>query len=179
MDEDLEIELQLSHKDLLDQFQRGTEERLAELGITLGAKTQCTKCGVLKPKSEFYEDKTKASGRQSSCKCCRRAAAREGKRRRASGVYVNKRCGRLTIEERDAKAAALESDRAVRLAAAAAREAESRARFERERAEFTPQRLAELQAKADAEMRKVYERSKAILARRGRSNFGHACESPF
>lgn len=31
----------------------------------------CTKCGIVKPPSEFYKDKTKKSGLHSHCKSCK------------------------------------------------------------------------------------------------------------
>lgn len=48
--------------------------------------TRCFRCGEWKPLSEFYADKTKASGRRSICKACDRAKSREYYARNAERV---------------------------------------------------------------------------------------------
>lgn len=57
-------------------------------GVLAAASQECTKCGVIKPHTDFNRDKTKADGLQFRCKGCvhdymrRRRRSEAGQKRR-------------------------------------------------------------------------------------------------
>jgi hypothetical protein len=72
-------------------------KRVNQVGASLGGTRTCTECEKTKPVSEFYKEKTNASGYRSRCRECMKS---DSKARYASGESTAKLRNARTLAER-------------------------------------------------------------------------------
>lgn len=79
---------------------RAVSDRDAPASPLRLAEKPCTKCGEVKPLSEFYRNKTKRDGRHCACKVCHRAStdAAQERRRAAMGEDRFKELQRIKVQ---------------------------------------------------------------------------------